>query len=304
MSRASARRFASSIALLGVTAGLAGCGFGPGDQIGSSRVIVTRDYGMVSMYDEVLPVRESDDAMRLLTDLSAEVGTSYGGGFVDSIDGYGSGSKQGVETDWFFFVDGTESPVGALEARVAPGETVWWDRRDWSQTMHVPAVVGSWPRPFGQDSPTVSVACLMSVRRACQGVVEDLRGTGSRVVVGRRSEGPLRVLIGPWREVRRDRLASSLERGPSASGVYATFAESGGEWLVSALDSSGRSVGGPWKSGIVAALSGNAQSVTWVVSGSDEASVPTGLLSADLEQRYAVLYRGGTDSGAVGVPVR
>ena len=37
---------------------------------------------------------------------------------------------------------------GAASTKVHPGDHIWWDRHDWSQTDHVPAVVGSFPEPF------------------------------------------------------------------------------------------------------------------------------------------------------------
>ena len=45
-------------------------------------------------------------------------------------------------------MNGVESPVGAAEYEVEDGDRIWWDHRDWSTAMRVPAVVGSWPEPF------------------------------------------------------------------------------------------------------------------------------------------------------------
>ena len=61
--------------------------------------------------------------MRLL-DRNAEISTRYGGGFVQSIDGIEGGRSDGRQLDWFFYVNGVESPVGAAEyelARRLPG---------------------------------------------------------------------------------------------------------------------------------------------------------------------------------------
>ena len=60
----------------------------------------------------------------------------------------------GHSYDWFFYVNGYWSPVGAGEAQVHPGDRIWWDYHDWTEAEHVPAVVGSWPSP----SPTASTA--------------------------------------------------------------------------------------------------------------------------------------------------
>lgn len=279
-----------------------GCGFGPGEESGSAEVLITRDFGRVVMYDEAHAVRESDDSMRLLTRSVERVETAYGGGFVESIDGYGSSSDGDSRTDWFFYLDGTESPIGALESTVRPGQSIWWDRRDWSATMHVPAVVGSWPKPFGSKAPEVGVECQMPDRSDCDGVIQDLRRTGSRVSRQAAESAPLRVLVGPWEEIRRDSLASSIENGPSSSGVYARFETRGGAWVLQPLDPAGEPVGSPEVSGLVAALSDSPDRVTWVVTGGDPSSVPRHLEAADLVRRYAVIYPVGAEAISKEIP--
>lgn len=279
-----------------------GCGFGPGEERGDVEVLITRDYGRVVMYDEIHSVRESDNSMRLLTRSVEQVETAYGGGFVESIDGYGSGSDGGYQTDWFFYLDGIESPIGALEAKVTAGQSIWWDRRDWSETMYVPAVIGSWPKPFGSEAPEVAVECQMPDRSDCDGVIEDLRQTGSRVSRQAAESASLRVLVGPWEEIRMDSLASSIENGPSASGVYARFEPRGEAWVLQPLDPAGEPVGSPEVSGLVAALSDSPDRVTWVVTGSDPSSVPRHLEAADLVRRYAVIYPVGAEAASKEIP--
>ena len=304
MNRLGARLAAGLITASSIAAAvfIAACGFGPGEERGSAEVLITRDYGRVVMHEGSQPVRESDDAMRLLTRSAPRVETAYGGGFVESIGGYGSSSTGGSQTDWFFYLDGTESPVGALEAKVEPGQSVWWDRRDWSEAMHVPAVVGAWPRPFGSDSPEIGVECSMPARADCDGVLSDLRRTGARATYQRADSASLRVLVGPWDKLRSDPLASSIERGPSVSGVYARFESRGDSWTLQALDSSGDPVGAAARSGLIAALSDRPDRAVWVVTGSDESTVPRHLASADLMRRYAVVYPGGPGAAPLEVP--
>ena len=91
---------------------------------------------------------------------SAEISTRYGGGYVQSIDGVEETERDGHPHDWFFFVDGVESPIGAADYALEGDERIWWDYRDWAATNHVPAVVGSWPAPFtdgyeGEAHPVV-----------------------------------------------------------------------------------------------------------------------------------------------------
>ena len=284
---------------------ITGCGFGPGQDRGSAEVVITRDYGRVLMYEGRQSVRESDDAMRLLARATDSVETRYGGGFVESIDGYGSGADgDGSATDWFFYLDGEESPVGALDAEVEPGQTVWWDRRDWSAAMHVPAVVGSWPQPFESTDEPVGLECLRAPRRVCSQIQRDLEDVGAEVRRVRAGEDPggLRILVGPWSQLRRDSLASKIEAGPAESGVYARFTSVGGRWLIQPLDRSADESGRPVRGGLVAALSREPGEVTWIVTGTDEDSLPGSLVESVLERRYAVLYPTGNAGGAREVP--
>ena len=49
----------------------------------------------------------------------------------------GRGRRAGCR-DWFFFVNGVESEVGAAEYELSPGDRVQWDYRDWDTAMRVP----------------------------------------------------------------------------------------------------------------------------------------------------------------------
>jgi len=139
---------AIAIALLSAALAVAGCGLGPGDDLGSVGLTVTRDYGAGQVIAPVSDdVNESDTVMRVL-ERNADITTRYGGGFVQSIDRIEGDYGGGRSLDWFFYVDGVESTVGAADVQLHGGEAVWWDYRDWSATLSVPAVVGSWPHPY------------------------------------------------------------------------------------------------------------------------------------------------------------
>src|SRR6478672_10415847 len=161
------RGTAVATALLLAALAAAGCGLGPGADVGSVELTVTREFGAVPVLQRSLAAKESDTVMRAL-EANAEVETRYGGGFVHSIDGVAEGEHGGDPYDWFFFVDGVESPIGAADVDLKQGERVWWDYRNWSATNHVPAVVGSWPAPFtdgvaGKSHPVV-VECAGAKR--------------------------------------------------------------------------------------------------------------------------------------------
>ena len=280
------------------------CGFGPGDASeGRAELSVTREFGTVPMVDATLEdPTESDTVVRFL-DENADVESSYGDNFVDSIDGYAGSTSGGGDEDWFFFVNGYYSDIGAGETRVAPGDRIWWDYRYWSAAYRVPAVVGSWPEPFlhGHDGerPDTVVECIDS-RQACAEAVVALKAAGIDFRIEDRSrpaEHPdqLRVLVGTWDALNDDAAVSQLGKGPDTSGVYASFEACGSSsWLV-VDDDHGRAVRRLPDGGLVAAVRDGEDEPTWVVTGTDEDAVgaAAGILGTDeLRNRYAVAVSG------------
>jgi Domain of unknown function (DUF4430) len=297
---------AVAIALLAALAA-AGCGLGPGKGLGDVELTVTRDYGTVPVVHRKLgDVTESDTVMRAL-ERSAEITTRYGGGFVQSIEGVEAEETASAARDWFFYVNGVESTVGAADYQLHGGEAVWWDYRDWEAAMRVPAAVGSWPQPFldgydGKRHP-VSVECRGG-GPACGVARERLEGVGVDVAAGKPDDA-IRVLVGPWSRLREDPAAAQIEDGPQASGVFADFRPGGAGYVLEGLGEDGEAARrfGP-DAGLVAATRRYESPPTWVVTGAGAAGVDAaaGLLdAADLRDRYAVAVEAGE---GVALPVR
>lgn len=284
-------------ALLCAALATAGCGLGPGADVGDVDLTVTREFGTEPVLDTSVGASESDTVMRVLEG-EAEVETRYGGGFVHAIDGVAEGSREGDPYDWFFYVDGVESPIGAAEYELHGGERVWWDYRNWATTNHIPAVVGSWPAPFsdgiGGEGHPVVVECEGG-GAACEEAQAALGREGVQVASGAPDDA-IRVLVGPWARVRKDPAAALIEAGPGESGVFADFQGDVGELL--ALDEAGR-VGrdlGP-DAGLVAATSRYGGLPVWVVTGGTAAAVREAAEALDikhLRDHYAVAVIDGT----------
>ena len=256
---------------------------------------------------------DTETVLRVL-DREADIETRYGGGFVQSIEGVAGATRGGRRLDWFFYVNGIESPVGSADRPVAAGDRIWWDHHDWTEVMRVPAVVGSWPEPFLQTS---SDAARLPVRVACAGapepcgtVADGLSDAGvsfSETRLGR-SAGvdALRVVVGPWRSVRRDSAAALIDGGPRESGVFARFEERDRATELLALDVEAdpalRLGAG---AGLIAAVRDGESPPTWVVSGVDPAGVRAAAAALDAEvlrDRYAVVVGAGTEN-TLAVPV-
>ena len=287
------RGSAVAIALLCATLATAGCGLGPGEYAGDVDLAVTREYGAVPVLDVIVASRESDTVMRALEGV-ADVSTRYGGGYVHSIDGVAEGQRGGDPYDWFFYVDGVESPIGAAEYDLEGEERVWWDYRNWAATNHVPAVVGSWPAPFrdgiGGERYPVAVECEGG-GRACVATRETLRREGATVAPVA-TEKAIRVLVGPWSRVREDPVARLIEAGPVESGVFADF--EGGD-LIALDDEGGAAARLGSGAGLVAATSRYGGLPVWVVTGGTAGAARRAARLLDpnlLRHRYAVAVRG------------
>jgi hypothetical protein len=293
---------AVAIALFFTALAAAGCGLGSGSDVGGVELTVTREYGTVPMlHRQVDDVTESDTVMRVL-ERKANISTRYGGGFVQSINGVEADESVERSLDWFFYVNGVESTVGAADYSLHGGEAVWWDYRDWEATMQVPAVVGSFPEPFLDGYESESHPVVVECRgggSACGVVEERLTEAGVEVASGSPS-GAIRVLVGPWAQVREDPAAAQIEDGPQASGVFAKFRLEDGEYHLDGLEENGkvRFYFGA-ASGLVAATRRHEEPPVWVVTGRTSLGVSTAashLDAAELRGYYAVAFEGEKDT--------
>jgi hypothetical protein len=292
-----AGRTAKAAAVLGLSAA-AGCGFGAGSQSrGVATLTVTRDYGTHRMVRAAAADPASSETVIRLLDDHADVGTRYGGKFVQSIDGVAGSDAGGRRSDWFFYVNGLESPTGAADVAVHGGDRVWWDYRDWTVAMRVPAVVGQWPEPFAQAAVDarkrlpVRVECA-TAERTCREVAGRLGRTGALVTVRSYRAGAdssdLRVLVGAFRRIGGDPAVRAIYGGPAESGVFAEFGQPG----LDLLDPTGNVVRRLGRgAGLIAAVRRGDDPPTWLVTGTNNAgshAAARALDSRDLRDRYAV----------------
>jgi Domain of unknown function (DUF4430) len=240
---------------------------------------------------------------------------------VQAIDGLEADRDDGRYWDWLYYVNGVEATVGAAAYELRGGETIWWDYRDWSSALRVPAVVGSWPQPLvggydGRRHP-VTVECRDG-GLACDAVGARLEGAGVSVTKGSPPEDAIRVLVGPWARVRKNPAAAQIEDGPQESGVFADFTPSSelhqllhpAEVEVDAVRGGGRYVlvglgedGEPQRAfsrdaGLVAATRRFDAPPVWVVTGGANPGVLAAaqlLNAADLRDHYAVATEGGEE---------
>jgi len=256
------RRLLSALALAALPAVTVGCGYGAGEPSRGVSLLVTRDFGARELGERRNVDPPGGETVMRLLQRHFDVKTRYGGGFVSSIAGVAGGQERGRPLDWFFFVNGVESERGAAAVALADGDRVWWDRRDWGAASSVAAVVGSFPEPLRDGA---RLRCARGAQAACAVAAARLRAAG---VHATRAARLPRVLVGRWRALRGDPAAALLERGPSASGIYARPAADGRR--ITVLDERGRpaQVLGAG-AGLVAATRRGSEQPTWIVTGTD-----------------------------------
>jgi len=292
---------------------LGGCGIGAGSTPDAPvQLSITSDFGSTKIAEgDDAKVQGADTVMRVLQ-RNTTVQTRYGGQFVQSINGVRGGRRDGRPVDWFVYVNGVLTDQGASAIDVRGGDRIWWDHHDWGVTPDARAVVGSFPEPFvhGSDGKRlpVRVECADPEAGACSRVAEKLESY--EIPVGRSSisrsaaDESLRVLVGPWSELRGgDAEAVAIDGGPKASGVYARFDEQGRTLMV--LDERGReaqTLGAG--TGFVAATRAKQRQPVWFVTGTDAAGVESAARAFEegaLSNRFALAI---SDDLPVAVPAK
>jgi Domain of unknown function (DUF4430) len=289
-----------AVAVLGAVA-LAGCALGSAPS--AVELVVTRDFGAHAVRSWSAPKVQGAQTVMSLLMRNATVTTRDGGGSVESIDGFSGGAEAGQPVGWFYYVNGVQAPKGAAATNVHPGDHIWWDRHDWSQTDSVPAVVGSFPEPFlngieGKRLP-VRIECAVVSSVPCHTVSARLRALGvpaALAAIGPAAEPEtLRVVVGPWRAVSSAQGTQAIAGGPRSSGIYARFSADGATLaLLNERGSVARTIGAG--AGLIAATRYAEEAPLWIVSGTDDAGVEAAAHAfeqADLHDRFALALAPG-----------
>ncbi len=249
----------------------------------SVRVIATQNFGQELIFDKSVQIDAGTTAMDALKKV-AQVETGYGGGFVSSINGISSeyGSASSKKKDWFFYINGIVSNVGAGDYALKGDEVEHWDFRDWSYHQFVPAIIGSYPQPFlsGFKSmvvPTLVVYDAPFVAEA-ESLVDNLKQTGvsqlsavsaDRLSKESREQSNLIIIAG-----RQNSLTSELNSLHKRLGFYA-YIEAG---KIVVLDGAGnlsreysqncgliQATQNPWNPNGI----GAEENVVWMITGLD-----------------------------------
>lgn len=244
---------------------------------GRVTVTVSQDFGETRLAPTRGQSASAEDTVLDMLDRS-QFEVRAQGASVEEIDGLSGGQEDGKPVQWYPYVNGIAMLEGAADRKLYKGDRVWYDHH--RTGSKVEAVVGSFPQPFtggidGKKYP-IRLVCMVPEDRSCDEVEQRLEDAGVRGLTRSNLESSpgqvLRVLVGTWKELRKDIAARELEKGPQVSGVFAKPNAAGDQ--IELLDEDGQSVKalGPG-SGLVAATTFLEQRPTWLVTGTDDVGV-------------------------------
>jgi hypothetical protein len=296
-------RARAAVAALATAVVCSGCGFGPGIGTGAVKLRVTENFGSTTLTTlDAGRITGSETDMQLL-EHHVMVGTKYGGGFVESIDGH---SGTGHDYDWFYYVNGIQATKGAAETKLYKGDNVWFDLHDWSASgaNGVPAVVGAFPEPFQNGTGGRRYPSTISWSSGLKPAATEITDQFTRLHIplspahpGYGANDVLSVNVGTWGQLYGEVAAELLKYGPGTSGVYAHFAQGGHQ--LDLEDAAGKVVTrlGP-NSGLIAAIANSQDPVpTWLVTGTDRAGVMAAaraFTTQSLADHFALAVHGDT----------
>jgi hypothetical protein len=284
--REAARARAGVVALLALmlsAVALGGCGLITASAPTTVQLLVTSEFGArVLLRSGPLRASSHETVLALLSHYYS-VRLSPDGRDVRGIIGIPGATHAGghePQGEWLYYVNGVQASTPPATTSVRPGDHVWWDLHDASHSNNTAAVVGSFPEPFlngveGKRLP-VRIECVSVSSRACQAVTAGLRASAVPAAIAAVGSGgapeTLRVLVGAWGRIGGELAAEGIGRGPSVSGVYASFSSAGS--VLTLLDQNGTPVKRLTSdAGLVAATQSVKEEPVWLVTGTDERGV-------------------------------
>jgi len=194
---------------------------------------ITKDYGRTIIVDSQEAFQENWTVYDLL-ETKADIETDYGGSFISGINGIISMSS-GLDSerkDWFYYINGTCSDVGALDYELKSGDTVWWDYHSWKgMNSGNAAVIGLYPEPFihGYRHKTNSVLIMAdtSHEELAEWLSDSLTSQGGKTVViesmneteMKNREQPV-IVLGLWENLKEFEYIQGLNKNYDKTGSF------------------------------------------------------------------------------------
>ncbi len=285
---------------------------------GNLQMLVTHNFGAASEFNRSVSYYGGESVMDVMRQ-HLEIETAYGGSFVNSINGVKSGyTDKSIFTrkkrDWFYYVNGVVSSVGADAYAAKNSASVWWDYHDWSGSgSNTPAVVASYPHPFtsGYEGARPGTVIYYSDGHAddADRLASALRGQGAQGVstASYRNQTLIEnttnvILLGLWSELEDHSSVQDVMSSPTRTGIYAKVKDG----AVQMLDYTGDESGKAGQAMVVATGTGNGDTTpTWLLIGVNDAALDEAVNTmtsggSKLRGKVGIVLSGST---AVGIPV-
>jgi len=249
------------------------------------KLMITKNFGSQTLVEKQVALKSNWTVIDLL-ESTAKITTKWDGSFVNSIDGLesqsGGFSRDGL--DWFYYINGICSDVGADGYDLKTGETVWWDYHAWkSMGSANSAVIGCYPEPFihgygGTIKATTVMASKENVKLA-ESLKNSLMSRGVGTINIKNLDNNLlekrqvpTIVIGTWNELKLLDWLEEFNKAYKKTGVSARFTDKGLELL----DYGGNAVQTVQESAGIIAASGSGlgdDSPLWLIAGTDQAGL-------------------------------
>lgn len=207
-------------------------------------LLVTEDFGKDVVVEKELQIATGLDVLGVL-ESNAKVEVAYDGGFVQSIEGLSSqpSTKSKKAKDWFYYVNGVLSDVGARDYILESGDTIWWDYHEWGGTSFTPAVIGQYPEPFlhgfGQNKGATvfyadsehakNQAKQLETALQLEGVIPiELKPFTDKAFEERKTPC---LVVGTWSELKAFKTIEGMNAHSKQTGANAIFTEQGVDLL-------------------------------------------------------------------------
>ncbi len=278
------KKIATIILIIIIAMYLGGCTHKTSLENGNIKVIISKDFGKEQLHDDEIPLNENTSVMEIMEE-NYEVETAYGGGFVNAVDGLKSGFTRNKDkrrkTDWFYYINGMLTQVGAKNYYLKPGDTIIWDYHNWSSNMYLSTIIGSYPSNFinGYEDNILNtqIKSTNAFKRESEHLSKFLKDNGlENVELADLDERELEddninsIVIGQFEELLQINYIKNIYKDGKRAGLFFEIQDN-----IKALDYQGN-VSKEFKEGaVITSILKNYGSLgtLWIVTGNDDESI-------------------------------
>ncbi len=214
------------------------CSQNTDNTVGIVKLQVTKDFAQETIFAKNLKIDSSKSVMNILQD-NLQVDTAYGGSFINSINGMKSGytntsGDKKQKMDWFYYVNGIMTAVGAGDYIPVKGDNIWWDYHSWGNTTFTPAVIGAFPQPFlngyENKNPGTLILTTEEQKSSAEKIQKKLKELGVKnIEIKDYSKDALEqsekitLVVALWSEIKNSPFWQGIMENKNKTGLFVNF---------------------------------------------------------------------------------